>query len=50
MGESYKKELMKNGFYAAERPSGVRTREAITGFSCEEIVGVEWSSWGRSQL
>lgn len=50
MRGSYKKELMRNGLDAAERPPGVRTGKAVTGFSYEEIVGVEWSSRSRNQL
>lgn len=50
MGESYRKELVNNGLDAAERPSAVKTGEAVTGFSCEEIAGVEWSSGRRSKL
>lgn len=50
MRDSYKKELMRNGLDAAERSSGIRTGEAVTGVSFEETVGVEWSSGGRNQL
>lgn len=41
---------MRNGLDAAERSSGIRTGEAVAGFSCEEIVGAEGSPGGRNQL
>lgn len=47
--ESYKLELVRNGSDAAEKPSGVKTGEAIAGFSYENIFVIKWNSGGRNQ-
>ena len=38
VGESYKKELVRNGLDATERSSRVRTGEAIAGFSYKKLL------------